>query len=139
MKNMNSSEFSISTNLSSGGIFVCRTLTYKVDSYVVFISRNHIIINLERIVSNFWSVLMQFFVYESHCPHVGLGTSPPQGGIPKESLFAFTGVLEEITGNTKQLRQQAQPKIEPGIARRPVLSKEPLGHWWGSTDIENIT
>ena len=40
-------------------------------------------------------------------------------------------VSEKTTENSERLGQQAQPGIETGTSRLPVLSAEPLRHWWG--------
>ena len=38
-------------------------------------------------------------------------------------------VLDKTMENSEWLDQQAQPEIEPGTFRLPVLMAEPLGHW----------
>ena len=56
---------------------------------------------------------------------------PFVGGLSKWSKPVFRQVLEETTENSECLGLQVQLCIEPGTFRLPVLSAEPLGHWWG--------
>ena len=39
--------------------------------------------------------------------------------------------------NSERLGRQAQPGIEPDAFRLPVLSAEPLSHWWSDKSMSN--
>ena len=61
-----------------------------------------------------------------------------EGGFPKGSYPTFTRISKKTTENSERLGRQARPGIEPGISRLPVLSAEPLCHWWGKTCHETL-
>ena len=77
---------------------------------------------------------------KASCLFVGPG---PVGGLPRVSVFlrgpkpVFTRVSEKTTENFEWLSRQARSGIESGTSRQPVLSAEPLGHWWGASNFEN--
>ena len=53
---------------------------------------------------------------------------PP--GVLRDSSPYLCEVRRKTKENSKQLDGQAAG-IEPGTSRQPVLSAEPLSHWWG--------
>ena len=55
-----------------------------------------------------------------------------RGGLSKGSQPVFMRVLEKTMEIPEWLVHQSRPVIELAIACLPVLSAEPLGHWWDS-------
>ena len=71
---------------------------------------------------------------KANCPHVGSGSneeSALRGGLSKGFKPEFTQVLEKTTENSERLGPQTRLGIKPDTSRLPVLTTEPLGHWWG--------
>ena len=58
------------------------------------------------------------------------------GGMPSVGIFLrdpspyLREFWRKTTENSERLGRQARPGIEPGTSRLPVLSTEPLRHWW---------
>ena len=59
-------------------------------------------------------------------------------GLSKGSQSVFTQVLEKTTESSEQLGRQERLEIECGISHLPVLSTEPLLHWWGRPQLGRL-